>query len=154
MSSQISIKRPITSHSESQYMQLSDIIRHIKEAVTHRVSHRLKVTEAVQIATFLDPSTKDLMCSVPFDQQKNCRLAIQNLHMRNVHVILQLQLRPQYRQQLVLVLRYHIQRQQPAAAAMVTYLHGRLHNCFPRRCVSSRNVKVLMEHKLPTQASK
>jgi len=154
MSSQISIKRPITSHSQSQYIQLSDIIRHIKETVTHRVSHRLKVTEAVQTATLLDPSTKDLMCSVPFDQQKNCRLAIQNLHMRNVHVILQLQLRPQYRQQLVLVLRYHIQRQQPAAAAMVTYLHGRLHNCFPRRCVSSRNVKVLMEHKLPTQASK
>ena len=148
MSLQISIKRPIRSHSQSQYIQLSDIIRHIKEAVTHRVLNRLKVTEAV------DPSTKDLMCSVPFDEQKNCWLAIQNLHMRNVHVISQLQLRPQYRRQLVLVLRYHIQRQQPAAAAMVTYLQGRLHNCFPRRCVSSRNVKVLMEHKLPTQASK
>jgi len=60
-------------------MQLSNIIRQIKEAVAHRVSHRLKVTEAVQIATLLDPSTKDLMCSVPFDEQKkNCWLAIQN----------------------------------------------------------------------------
>jgi len=70
MSLQISIKRPITSHSQSQYMQLSDIISQIKEAVARRVSHRLKVTEAVQIATLLDPSTKDLMCSVPFDEQK------------------------------------------------------------------------------------
>jgi len=51
-------------------MQLSDIISQIKEAVARRVSHRLKVTEAVQIATLLDPSTKDLMCSVPFDEQK------------------------------------------------------------------------------------
>jgi len=70
MSLQISIKRPITSHSQSQYMQLSDIISQIKEAVARRVSHRLKVTEAVQIATLLGPSTKDLMCSVPFDEQK------------------------------------------------------------------------------------
>jgi len=55
---------------------------------------------------------------------------------------------------LVLVLRYHIQQQQPAAAAMVTYLQGRLQNHFPRRCVSSRNVEVLIEHKLPIQTSK
>ena len=68
-------------------MQLSDIISQIKEAVARRVSHRLKVTEAVQIATLLDPSTKDLMCSVPFDEQKkNCWLAVQNLHMRNLTV--------------------------------------------------------------------
>lgn len=46
----------------------NDIIRQIKEAVAHRESHRIKVTEAV--ATLLDPSTKDLVCSVPFDEQK------------------------------------------------------------------------------------
>jgi len=44
-------------------------VRHLL-TVTHRVSHRLKVTEAVQTATLLDPSTKDLMCSIPFDEQK------------------------------------------------------------------------------------
>ena len=83
MSLQISIKRPITSHSQSQYMQLSNIIRQIKEAVAHRVSHRLKVTEAVQIATLLDPSTKDLMCSVPFHEQKKLLVSHTKLHARN-----------------------------------------------------------------------
>ena len=84
MSLRISVKRPITSHSQSQYMQLSDIISQIKEAVARRVGYRtVLVTEAVQIATLLDPSTKDLMCSVPLDEQKKLLVSHTKLHARN-----------------------------------------------------------------------